>query len=59
MEVSGQLSAPASETPWGRAPGTHWIGGHVCPAVGLDAVQKRKIVNCREWQVVCINNYKI
>jgi hypothetical protein len=31
-------SRPDRFTPRKRAPGTHWIGGWVCPRVGLDAV---------------------
>jgi hypothetical protein len=31
-----------------RGPGTHWIGGWVGPRAGLDAVEKRKILPCRE-----------
>jgi hypothetical protein len=30
------------------APGTHWIGGWMGPRIGLEAVQKRKILLCRE-----------
>jgi hypothetical protein len=30
------------------APGTHWIGGWVCPRAGLDPVEKRKILHCRK-----------
>jgi hypothetical protein len=30
------------------APGTHWIGGWVGPRAGVDAVEKRKILHCRE-----------
>jgi hypothetical protein len=38
-----------SFTPLGdRAPGTHWVGGWVGPGVGLDCVEKRKILRCRE-----------
>jgi hypothetical protein len=43
MEVSGQIQAPTA-----LPPGTHWIGGWVGPRVGLDAVEKRKILRCRE-----------
>jgi hypothetical protein len=31
----------------GRAPGTDWIGGWIDRIVGLDAVEKRKILHCR------------
>jgi hypothetical protein len=48
MEVSGQLLAPAAFLSGERATGTHWIGGWVGPRVGLDAVEKRKIVHYRE-----------
>jgi hypothetical protein len=34
--------------PGERAPGTHCIGGWISPNVGLDAVEKRKILYCRE-----------
>jgi hypothetical protein len=48
MEVSGQLHASAA-LPTGKSPpSTHWIGGWVDPRVGLDAVEKRKILHCRE-----------
>jgi hypothetical protein len=40
-------------TPEERAPGTHWIGGCVGPRVGLDAVEKRKILHCRESNPGC------
>jgi hypothetical protein len=30
------------------APCTHWVGGWVDPRVGLDTVEKRKILRCRE-----------
>jgi hypothetical protein len=32
----------------GRAAGTHWMGDWVMLRTGLDAVQKRKVVHCRE-----------
>jgi hypothetical protein len=41
LEVTGQLHAPAD-----LPPGTHWIRGWVGPS--LDAVEKRKILHCRE-----------
>jgi hypothetical protein len=47
MEVSGQLHAPVALLSGERAPGTHWIGGWMGPRVGLDAVEKRKIMQCR------------
>jgi hypothetical protein len=40
---------PCSFTLGVRAPGTHWIGSWVGTRVGLDAVEKRKILLCREW----------
>jgi hypothetical protein len=43
MEVSGQLHVPAA-----LPPVPHWIGGWVGPRVGLDAVEKRKILPYRE-----------
>jgi len=43
MEVSGKLHAlaalPPGESP--KAPGTHWIGGWVCPKAGLDTMMKK------------------
>jgi hypothetical protein len=30
--------------PWGRSPGTHWIGGWVGPRTGLDDMERRKIL---------------
>jgi hypothetical protein len=41
-------SRPCHFTPGERAPGTHWIGGWVGPRVGLDAVEKRKILH--SWE---------
>jgi hypothetical protein len=35
-------------TPGEGACGTHWIGGWVGPRVGLDTVEKRKILHCQE-----------
>jgi hypothetical protein len=43
MEVSGQFHAPAT-----LPPSTRWIGGWVGPRVGLNAVEKRKILHCQE-----------
>jgi hypothetical protein len=48
MEVSDQLHPLAAFIPRERAPSTHWIGGWVGPRVGLDAVEKRKILHCWE-----------
>jgi len=42
MEVNSQLRVPAA-LPLGKVSVTHWIGGWVGPAVGLEAVVKRKI----------------
>jgi hypothetical protein len=38
---------PLYPPPTERAPGTHWIGGWMCPRAVLDAVVKRKIPNPR------------
>jgi hypothetical protein len=43
---SSQLHAPAA-LPQGKAPGNHWILGWMGPRAGLDAVEKRKILNSR------------
>jgi hypothetical protein len=40
----GQLQAPAALPPRKELPGTHWIGGWVGSRVGLDDVEKRKIL---------------
>jgi hypothetical protein len=34
--------------PGGFNPGTHWIGGWVGPQVGLNAMEKRKNLYCRD-----------
>jgi hypothetical protein len=44
LEVSGQLHAPAALPPGKEPPGTHWIGGWLCPRTGLDEVEVRKIL---------------
>jgi hypothetical protein len=46
----GELSAPLPGlfTPGERAPNTHWIGGEVGPRAGLDTMEKRKILPCKE-----------
>jgi hypothetical protein len=44
MEVSGQLHTLSSLPPKETLPGTHWIG----PRAGLDAVEKKRILHCRE-----------
>jgi hypothetical protein len=49
VEVSGQLQALAAITPpEEKATVTQWIGGWVGPRVGLDAVERRKILHYRE-----------
>jgi hypothetical protein len=42
--LGGEWSAsrPGRFTPRERAPGTHWIGGWVCPRASLANVEKRK-----------------
>jgi len=43
---SDQLHAPAALLPGKEPPHTHWVGGWVGPAVGLDAATaKRKILS--------------
>jgi hypothetical protein len=39
---------PGALPPGGRAPGTHGIGGWAGSRVGLDVVEKRNILYCRE-----------
>jgi hypothetical protein len=42
--VSGQLHA-SDALPQGKEfPGSHWIGGWVCPTAGLDDVENRKFL---------------
>jgi hypothetical protein len=48
MEVSGQLHAPAALPPGKEPLVLNWIGGWVGPIVSLVAVEKRKILHCRE-----------
>jgi hypothetical protein len=38
----------SASRPRERAPSIHWIGGRVGPRVGLDDVERRKILHCRE-----------
>jgi hypothetical protein len=45
MEASGQLGVPVTINPEERAPGANWIGGWLGPRVGLDVVEKRKILS--------------
>jgi hypothetical protein len=52
MEVSDQLHALVALPPGKEPPVSQWIGGCVNPRVGLDAVEKRKILNCREYSPV-------
>jgi hypothetical protein len=44
--VAGEWSASRLDrlTLGKTAPGTHWIGGWVCPRTGLDDVERRKIL---------------
>jgi hypothetical protein len=44
-------SLPGRCTPGERTPGTHRIGGWVDPRAGLDAVERRKILNLRELEL--------
>jgi hypothetical protein len=39
---------PGRFTPGERSPGNHWIGGCVGSRASVDAVEKRKILQCRE-----------
>jgi hypothetical protein len=48
MEVSGQLHAHAAFPPEETAPGLHWLWGWVGFRSGLDDVEKRKILHCRD-----------
>jgi hypothetical protein len=41
MRVSGELHALAALSP-GKRPGTHCIGGWVCPRAGLDGCGKSR-----------------
>jgi hypothetical protein len=47
-EREWSASRPDHFTPGEIANGTHWIGDWVGPRVGLDVVEKRKILPCRE-----------
>jgi hypothetical protein len=38
-------------TPGEGACGTYWIGGCMGPRVGLDTVEKRKILHCQELKL--------
>jgi hypothetical protein len=42
--VSGQLHTSAALPPGKEAPRTHWIGGLVHPRVGLDYMEKIKLL---------------
>jgi hypothetical protein len=48
MEVSGQLHAPAALPLDKNVASTHWIGVWVGIRACLEAVEKRKILHCRE-----------
>jgi hypothetical protein len=48
MEVRGQLHAAAALPTRERAPSTHYRGGWMGPSVGVDAVEKIKVLHCRE-----------
>jgi hypothetical protein len=50
---SVQLHAPAASTPGEQPPLPFWIGGWVGPRASLDAVEKRKILPCREKNPEC------
>jgi hypothetical protein len=52
MEVSGQYHAPAALPPGKEPHSTHWIGGWVGPRISLDDVEKRKMLHCREWNLI-------
>jgi hypothetical protein len=41
-------SRPGRFTPGKRAPSTNWLGRWVDPRAGLDAIEKNKILPCRE-----------
>jgi hypothetical protein len=45
MGDSGQFHVLAALYPWGKDPGTHWIGGWVGPRAGMDAEARRKILS--------------
>jgi hypothetical protein len=40
MKVNGQLHAPTAFL-LGKVPPYYWIGGWICPRVGVNAVKKR------------------
>jgi hypothetical protein len=48
MVVRGQIHVPCRLIPGESALGTHWIRGLMDPKVGLDAVEKKKILTCQE-----------
>jgi hypothetical protein len=60
LEVSGQLHAPVS-LPWGKSPGTSWIGGWVGPTAGLAEVDtiKEQIVGTLMIKLVLLNLLKL
>jgi hypothetical protein len=43
---------PLTLYPWERFPVTLWIGGRMDPIVCLDALEKRKILHCRESSLI-------
>jgi hypothetical protein len=45
------FQARAALPPWERFPGTHWIGGWVGPRVGLDDVEKRKLLTLTGFEL--------
>jgi hypothetical protein len=47
-------SCPCNFTPGERVPGTQWLGGWVDPRVGLDAVEKIKILHWWESNLGCL-----
>jgi hypothetical protein len=49
--VGGEWSASRSGrfTPEESVPGAHWIEGWVGPRAGLDDMEERKFLTCRNW----------
>jgi hypothetical protein len=45
--VEWSASRSGHFTPGEKAPVTHWIGGWAGPRIGLDTVEKRRILHCR------------
>jgi hypothetical protein len=48
MEVDLPASRPCRLTPREITPDTHRVGGYLNPRDGLDTVEKKKILPCRE-----------